>query len=103
MLATIPAHLMRDRYWKSLIHIFLNCSKLKICFTTKYFDLEDCNVKVAALKNLSKPWSSSERFMLNLALHLFNENNKVNLSDMDYLDENNRKIALEAIRMRFNG
>lgn len=101
MLATIPAHLMRDRYWKSLIHIFLNHSKLKTYFTTEYFDLQERTVKIGKLKALSKPWSSSERFMLNLALHLFNERNKMNLSDMDYLDANNTKIALEAIQMRF--
>ena len=39
--------------------------------------------------------------MLILALHLFNERNKIDLGDMDYLDANNIELAIDAIRMRF--
>ncbi|WP_268874254.1 hypothetical protein [Sutcliffiella cohnii] len=39
--------------------------------------------------------------MLKLALHLFNERNKVNLGDMDYLDDSNKKLAIEAIKLRY--
>lgn len=97
----IPTHLLNDRYWASLIHLFVNHRKLNSVFTTQYFDLEAGTVKMEALKRLSKPWSSSERFMLNLALHLFNERNKVNLSGIDNLDEYNKKIAFEAMHIRF--
>lgn len=100
---TIPASLMQDRYWASIIHLFSNHSKLKTVFNTKYFDLEIGEIKVTSLKRLASPWSQSEKFMLNLALHLFNERNKVNLSDMDYLDDYNKKLALEAISIRFRG
>jgi hypothetical protein len=79
----------------------MNHSKLKSVFTTKYFDLENGSIKIAALKKMAGPWSQSEKFMLNLALHLYNERNKVNLSDMDYLDSYNRKLAMEAITKRF--
>ena len=51
---------------------------------------------------ITKPWSSEEKFMLALALHLFNENNKLpNLSDMDLLDSVNKEIALKAIIYRY--
>ncbi|WP_181444559.1 hypothetical protein [Bacillus sp. 03113] len=102
-MAKIPAHLLKDRYWGSLIYLFQNNWKLKSVFTTKYFEIESGIVKIQALKRNASPWSQSEKFMLNLALHLFNENNKVNLSDMDYLDDNNKKLAFEAIAIRFYG
>jgi hypothetical protein len=99
--ATIPSYLSKDRYWKGVIHLFQNHYKLQDVFTTKYFDLENGNIKIAALKKLAGPWSQSEKFMLNLALHLYNERNKFNLSDMDYLDDYNKKLAMEAITLRF--
>jgi hypothetical protein len=100
-MAALPAHLLKDRYWASLIHLFQNQRKLKSVFTTKYFDIEAGTVRFLALKKVAGPWSTSEKVMLNLALHLFNERNKFNLSDIDCLDENNRKLAYEAIRIRF--
>ncbi|GAA0313599.1 hypothetical protein GCM10008967_00100 [Bacillus carboniphilus] len=100
-MATIPVHLANDRYWKPVIHLFQNNSKLQRYFNTKYFNLESGTISSVALKRKAAPWSSSEKFLLNLALHLYNERNKVNLSDMDYLDDSNKKIALEAISMRF--
>lgn len=106
-MANIPSHLTRDRYWKGVIHLFSNHYKLKQCFITKYFDLEGEMIKATALKRLSKgtstsaSWSTSEQFMLNLALHLFNDQHKVNLSDIDYLDDNNKKLAFEALKLRF--
>ncbi|MDF2790485.1 MAG: hypothetical protein K0S80_3586 [Neobacillus sp.] len=98
---TIPSYISKDRYWKGVIHLFKNHYKLQGCFTTKYFDLEAGTIKIAALKRLAGPWSQSEKFILSLALHLFNEKNKVNLSDMDCLDDNNKKLAMEAITLRF--
>jgi hypothetical protein len=98
---TIPSHIARDRYWKGVIHLFSNNGKLKQVFTTKYFDLEVGLIKISSLKKVSAAWSQSEKFLLNLALHLYNESNKVNLSDMDYLDDYNKKLAMEAIALRF--
>ncbi|MCL6571729.1 MAG: hypothetical protein K6T88_08580 [Bacillus sp. (in: Bacteria)] len=100
-MAALPVHLLKDRYWASLIHLFRNNSKLKGVFTSKYFNLEGEKIKIHALKKLAGPWSHSEKIMLNLALHLFNERNKFTLSDFDSLDEHNSKIAYEAIRIRF--
>lgn len=100
---TIPAHLMNDRYWKSLLFMFMNHPKLKQVFKTKYFDFEGESIKINSLKRVAAPWSNSEKIMLNLALHLFNERNKFNLSDIDYLDDRNRELAFKAIKMRFYG
>jgi hypothetical protein len=100
-MATIPSNLSSDRYWKPVIHLFQNNAKLKRMFTAKYFDLDGGSINITALKRAASPWSQSEKFMLNLALHLYNERNKVNLTDMDYLDDYNRKLAMEAITMRF--
>lgn len=98
----IPDELKQDRHWRGLLYIFINNSKLQR-FLTTHIDFEGLTIDVAGLKKISRPWSISERFMLNLALNLFNEQYKVNLSDMDYLDQNNRQIALKAIQMRFAG
>ncbi|UII56683.1 hypothetical protein LS684_04250 [Cytobacillus spongiae] len=98
---TIPALLMEDRYWRSMLHLFLKQPKLKSVLTTQFFNLETGEVKIQSLKRKAGPWSTSEKAMLNLALHLFNERNKFNLSDMDSLDDNNKKLAFEAIKIRF--
>lgn len=100
-MATMPSYISDDMYWKGLVHLFQNNAKLKSLFTTKYFDLESGTIKITALKRAAAPWSQSEKFMLNLALHLYNDRNKVNLSDMDYLDDYNKKLAMEAITLRF--
>lgn len=98
----IPQHLFQDKYWKSMLHLFMNQPSLRRCLTIKYFDLQGGIIKAAALKKLSKPWSPSEQFMLHLALHLFSSGlAKVNLADMDYLDSNNKALVHEALKIRF--
>ncbi|WBL16407.1 hypothetical protein [Sutcliffiella sp. NC1] len=97
----IPSSLLNDRYWRSVIHLFKNHYKLQQVFTTKYFDLSEGTIKIGLLRKVSGPWSESEKFMLKLALHLFNERNKVNLGDMDYLDDSIKKLAIEAIKLRY--
>lgn len=101
MKSAIPTSLLTDRYWASLIYLFQKNLKLNSVFTTRYFDLEHHEISVQKLKKNAGPWSSSEKIMLNLALHLFNERNKFNLSDLDYLDSNNKKLAFEAMSIRF--
>lgn len=90
-----------DRYWTAFLHIFRNHHKLSNYLTTQYLDVQKGIVHIRKLKEASKGWSQSEVFMLNLALHLFNQRNKVNLSDMDYLDAYNTKLAIDAIKIRF--
>lgn len=101
MTNTIPNSLLKDRHWASLIHLFQNQWKLQQVFNTKYFDLDSEIVHVQSLKRTAAPWSHSEKIFLNLALHLFNERNKFNLSDLDYLDDFNKRLAMEAIKIRF--
>lgn len=98
----IPVHLWQDRYWRGMLHLFVEQPRLKSLFTSRYFDFDSGIVECDAMKRAARPWSPGERFMLNLALHLFNERHKVNLSDLDYLDPNNKQIALKAIQLRFN-
>ncbi|WP_458414553.1 hypothetical protein ACNQFZ_06715 [Schinkia sp. CFF1] len=98
----IPAHLSNARYWRGTLFLFQNHSKLNQYFTTKYFDFKLERIKIQSLKRTFAPFSTSEKIMLNLALHLYNESNKFNLSDLDYLDSNNKALAFKAITMRFN-
>jgi len=98
----IPNHLWQDRYWRGTLHLFVEQPALRRLFTSRYFDFESGIVEIDAMKRAARNWSPSEKFMLNLALHLFNERNKVNLSDMDYLDPNNKQLAFKAIQLRFS-
>lgn len=91
-----------DKYWRSMLYIFKEHGKLQRYMTTAYMDPEAGTVRIRKLKEESKPWSSSEKFMLELALHLYNPRNKVDLSGMDSLDSNNVRIAIEAIRIRYS-
>ena len=100
-MAKIPVEIVNDMYWKGVIHLFHNHYKLQGLFTTKYFDLKNGIINTVALEIAAASWSQSEKFMLYLALHLYNGNNIVNLSDMDYLDDYNKKLAIEAIALRF--
>lgn len=91
----------QDRHWRSALHIFMNQPKLqKFCNT--HIDTEELSIREEDLQKISTGWSRSEKFMLSLALHLFRDQNQINLSDMDYLDKRNKAIAIEAIKMRFN-
>lgn len=99
--SSIPNHLFQNRYWSSMLHLFINHPKLNQVFTTNYFDLYEEIVKVQSLKRKAAVWSNSERIMVNLALHLFNERNKIILSDLDYLDETNKELVMEAVKIRF--
>lgn len=97
----VPPELMQDRYWRGTLHLFSKQSKLQQYFTTKYFDVVECTIDFSGLKQISKTWSPSEKFMLSLALHMYNDYNKVNMSDMDSLDPFNKRLVFEALELRF--
>lgn len=101
MAVKIPEYIVKDRYWKPVLHLFQNHYKLNTLFNTKYFDMENSLIKVVALKKASSKWSQSEKFMLNLAIHLYTNDGKVDLTNMDYLDDYNKKLVMEAITYRF--
>jgi hypothetical protein len=99
----IPAHLMHDRYWAPLLTLFMEQPKLQQ--NSHYIDLDEQHVDSDKLLNIAGPWSKSEKFMLYLALHLYNENlvqKEFNLSDMDWLDGKNKALAFKALKLRFN-
>lgn len=99
----IPKELLQDRYWKGLIYIFRNHEKLKQFLTPEFIDFDEMTVHSDKLKKASKSWGTSDKFMLSLALHLYNGRNKVDLSGADRLDDKNTEIALKAIRLRHTG
>lgn len=101
MAKKVPEHIARDRYWKPVLHLFQNNAKLRTLFTTKYFNLENGLIKVDALKRSTSKWSQTEKFMVNVAIHLYTNNGRLDLSNMDHLDDFNRKLVLEAITLRF--
>lgn len=101
MAVTIPQHFYADRHWRSVLYLFREHRKLNQYFTTKYFDFEAGTIEITALKRVAKVWSNSEKIMLALALNCFNERNKFNLGDIDYLDAHNKDLAFQALRIRY--
>lgn len=91
----------KDPNWGALLYLFSNHDKLQTCLTSEFVDLEEGIVHQKALLKKAKVWSRSEQFMLRLALHLYSGNGKLDLNDMDYLDEKNRNLALNALKIRF--
>lgn len=88
-----------DRKWDCIILLFTRHTKLQNHLSALNF--EERIIDVRKLKRLSKMWSTSEKFMLDLALHLYSDNHVVNLHCIDYLDTSNRKLAFEALGQRF--
>ncbi|AIQ26940.1 MULTISPECIES: hypothetical protein [unclassified Paenibacillus] len=99
----IPEHLFQDRYWRGLLHIFTNHNKLKQFLSNPdFFDFEELSLHVEALLKASKGWSPCEKFMLEVALHLFNGINKIDLSQADRLDNKSTEILREALLLRLD-
>lgn len=97
----VSRNLYGDRHWKSLLYLFSEHSKLSQYLTPKYIDFDNGIVDISALIKTSEPWSPSEKFMLELALYLFNPSNKFDLGGMDTLDSYNMSLALTAIELRY--
>ncbi|MEN0661100.1 hypothetical protein NST11_17355 [Caldifermentibacillus hisashii] len=91
----------KDPNWSALLYLFSNHDKLQTCLTSEFVDLEEGIVHQKALLKKSKVWSRSEQFMLKLALYLYSGNGKMDLNDMDYLDEKNKNLVLNAMKIRF--
>lgn len=90
-----------DKYWRALLYILQNTPRMQHLLTTAYIDPKQQIIHVRKLQAATKGWSQSEKFMMALALHLFDESNKVHLADMDYLDFHHKGVAFEALRIRF--
>lgn len=98
----IPEHLLKDRYWKPVITIFTKHEKLKPYLFSKYINFKNRCIDIKGLLSVSKPWATSEKFMLRFALHLYNSSTKIDLAEIDNLDHTNRKLLQEALELRFN-
>ncbi|KZN99988.1 MULTISPECIES: hypothetical protein [Bacillus] len=92
-------NLTGDRNWDTMMHLFLEHPKL-----SKYLDCVDQEngyIEKEKLKKLSAPWSTSEKFVLDFALHLYDADHHVNLHQIDYLDVHNRALIFGAFGYRF--
>ncbi|GEN36589.1 hypothetical protein [Aneurinibacillus danicus] len=98
---TIPEHLYGSQYWRPVIYLFTQHTKLRQYI--HYVDFKGERIDVTKLKRAARVWSQSEKFILSLALHCFNERNKINLGDMDYLDSYHKRMVFEALHLRYGG
>jgi hypothetical protein len=101
---SLPRWAKDDVYWHSSLSIL--CSMVdrdqKSRHLLHYVDLDESSIDFFAIKQAISSLSHSEKIMVNLAAHLFNETHEFKLSDLDYLDGRNMKVALRAIGLRFN-
>lgn len=91
----------QDPYWSSLLFLFCNHSKLKSYLTDEYINLDEGFINQEKLLKKSKPWSRSEQFILKLAMHLYAGIVKIDLNEIDCLDDNNKKLVFKALQIRF--
>lgn len=99
LVANVPAHLRSDRYWRALLYIFSRQPTLRAFLSPAYFNFEQEEVEVKKLQRL--PLGSGLEFMVQLALHLFNDRHPINLAALAGLDAYNYDLAMEAINIRF--
>lgn len=99
----ISKYVKESPEWCSILYLFTEHPKLASIFTSSYIDLTKEHVYTRKLNQISKYWSESEKFMLALALHLYNPTNKLpkGLAEMERLDHRNMKLALKAISIRY--
>ncbi|MDR3543252.1 MAG: hypothetical protein P4L69_20170 [Desulfosporosinus sp.] len=100
---TLPSWAKNDVYWHSSLTIL--CSMVdrdqKFRHLLYYINLDESTIDFFAIKHAVSSCSHSEKIMVNLAAHLFNETHEFKLSDLDYLDGRSKKTALKAIEFRF--
>lgn len=91
----------KDPNWSALLYLFRNHYKLQSYLTAEYF--KEGYINQEALLKKSKAWSRSEKFILKLAIHLYSGFVKIDLNEMDCLDDNNKRLVFKALKIRFNG
>ena len=89
---------------EALKYIFLNHEKLREEVERgELVDLDSQIIRYNELREMARKWTINERFLLHLALNLFDFCCvKVDLSRINRLNEKERDIALTAIRIRFD-
>ncbi len=100
----VPTNLITDRYWRSALYL-MTSRALRDVVLPHYYDFKKEIIEIHKLKKV-RGLSHSQDFLLSLALHLFNDTNKLpkdGLTGLSYLDSENFKLAIEAIIIRYNG
>lgn len=92
-----------DPYWATVVYLFSNHSKLQSYLTDEYVNIHEGFIEQGKLLRVSRTWSRSEKFILQLALHLYSNQVQLDLNEIDFLDKNNKHLVLEALRIRFSG
>jgi hypothetical protein len=91
----------RDPYWAAVLFLFTNHSKLQMYLTDEYINISEGAIRQDKLMKVSKKWSRSEKFILRFALHLYSGHAKLDLNEIDYLDNKNKCLVIEAMKLRF--
>ena len=100
----VPEWMITDVYWRGTIHILGSMANREPKFRPllhRYVNVDESSIDFFGMKRAVSSWSHSEKIMVKLAAHLFNQVHKFNLSDLDYLDSQNMRVALKAIELRF--
>jgi hypothetical protein len=100
----VPEWMISDVYWRGTIHVLRNMANREPEFRPllqHFVKIDESSIDFFGMKRAVSSWSHSEKIMVKLAAHLFNQVHKFNLSDLDYLDSRNMKVALKAIELRY--
>ena len=100
----LPGYLQDDQYYLSLALIFANVSGMREIWP-RYFKPGDVDIP-GLKKNVLRFLSSGELFMVKLALHLFNDSNKLpsdGLLGLRNLDNYHFELAMHALRVFTRG
>jgi hypothetical protein len=90
-------------YMDTVTFLFSNHSKLQSYLTEEFINIYEGIIEEDKLRSIAKSWSRSEKFVLNLALHLYSGQGKIDLNDIDYLNLENKRLVMEALKIRFRG
>lgn len=91
-------------YREALRHIFMNNAKLRDeVEKDEIVNIDAEMIRVDELREKALEWDFEDRFLLDLALHLYDCSEiEVDLGNIDYLSKEGSIAALNAIRIRFN-
>jgi hypothetical protein len=94
------AQVGRDREFQAALYVL---AAIRYKHLRQY--VEPGGIRITALMEDSKPWSTSEKALVRLAATLFNSGAwPVPVGDIFYsLDETNTGVALEALSIRYQG
>lgn len=101
---SLPQWVKDDVFWHGSLFILGSMVEREPKFRPllhKFVNLDESTIDFFGMKKAVSSWSHSEKIMIKLAAHLFNQIHKFNLSDLNYLGSKNMKIALKAMEIRY--